>query len=128
METWTKHAQMQAKSNPKMAKTGDKLATSMEALRAELVITTGDNYVGRAENQLREDIGDIYSTIGGNFGPPTSSQMEGVALIKERMQEARDKMEAIRNKELKKYQSMLEKLEVKAPKLKTFEEYVKKDK
>jgi hypothetical protein len=92
-----------------------------------MVITTGDNYVGRAENQLREDLGDIYSTIGGNYGPPTASQLEGVELIKERMQEARDRMEKIRANELKKYQEMLKKMEVKSPELETFEEFIKKD-
>lgn len=127
LETWVKHAQTQTKTQPKLAKTGGTLITIMEGLRKDLVITTGDNYVGRAENQLREDLGDIYSTIGGNFGPPTVSQMEGVELIKERMQEARDRMSEIRSKELKKYQAQLDKMEMKHPKLKDFKEFVKKD-
>jgi len=127
LETWTKHAQKLAEEQPKLAKVGGKLVAAMEDLRTDLVITTGDNYVGRAENQLREDLGEISSTIGSNFGPPTDSQLEGVALIKERMQEARDRMADIQSGELKKYKSQLDKLELKAPKLDTFEEYVKKD-
>lgn len=127
LEEWTKHAEAQSKVQPKLAKTGNKLATTMETLRADLVITTGDNYVGRAENKLREDMGEIYSTIGGNYGAPTVSQLEGVELIKEQMQSARDRMSAIRSGDLKKYQDQLKKLEIEAPKLLDFKEYVKKD-
>ena len=127
IEEWTKHAQEQAKVQPKLAKVGAKLATTLEAFRADLVITTGDNYVGRAENKLREDLGDMFSTIGGNFGPPTASQLEGVDLIKERMQTARDRIAKIRVNELKVYQAQLEKLSVASPTLVDFKEFVKKD-
>ena len=127
LEEWTKHANEQTKLQPKISKVATKLATTMETLRAELVITTGDNYVGRAENKLREDLGEIYVTIAGNVGPPTASQLDGIALIKEKMQEARKKMEAIRVGDLKKYQDQLKKLELVAPSLQTFTEYVLKD-
>lgn len=127
LEEWTKHAQAQVKAQPKLAKTGGKLATAMETLRADVVITTGDNYVGRAENKLREDLGEIYSTIGMNYGPPTASQLEGVELIKEQMQSARDRMTAIKSSELKKYQDQLNKMEIEGPKLQEFKEFVKKD-
>jgi hypothetical protein len=127
LEEWTKHVETQVKAQPKLAKTGGKLSKEMETLRADLVITTGDNYVGRAENKLREDLGEIYSTIGMNYGPPTASQLEGVELIKEQMQSARDRMSAIKSSELKKYQDQLKKMEIEGPKLQEFKEYVKKD-
>lgn len=128
LEEWTKHANEQAKAQPSTAKVATKLATTMEALRAELVITTGDNYVGRAENKLREDLGEVYATIGTNYGPPTSSDLAGVDLIKEKMQEARTKMEAIRSGDLKKYTALLTKQKIAFPVLENFEEFIKKDK
>ena len=83
--------------------------------------------LNEGQDKLREDMGDIYSTIGGNYGPPTASQLEGVELIKEQMQSARDRMNAIRSKELKKYQAQLTKMEIASPKMEDFKEYVKKD-
>jgi photosystem II stability/assembly factor-like uncharacterized protein len=127
LEQWTKHATVLMKTQTKLAKSGGKLVNSMETLRKDLVITTGDNYVGRAENKLREDLGDIYSTIGMNYGPPTASQLEGVELIKDQMQTTRDRMSEIRSGELNKYQSQLNKMEIAYPKLEEFKEYVKKD-
>jgi photosystem II stability/assembly factor-like uncharacterized protein len=128
IDSYIKHTKSTAKKNKKAAKTANKLNAELTILKAELVITTGDNYVGRAENQLREDLGDIYSTIAGNFGPPTSSQLENVSLIEKRLKEAHEKMDKIRSGSMKKYKAALKKLELKDKKLKTFEEYTKKDK
>jgi hypothetical protein len=127
LEEWKKHAETQLKTKPKLVKTASKLITSMETLRAELVTTTGDNYVGRAENKLREDLGEIYSTIGGNYGPPTASQIEGVELIKSQMQNARERMAAIKTGDLKKYQEQLKKLDIALPTLTNFSEFVIKE-
>ncbi|MFT5778458.1 MAG: photosystem II stability/assembly factor-like uncharacterized protein [Crocinitomicaceae bacterium] len=127
LDEWTKHAEKHAKSQPKLAKSGTKLAAELQAMKATLVITTGDNYVGRAENMLREDLGEIYSTLGSNFGPPTASQMENVKLIEGQMMDARNAWKTLQTGNLKKYIGMLPKLEVKEAEIETYDQYVKKD-
>jgi hypothetical protein len=127
IDEWTKHAEKHAKSEPKLTKSGTKLAADLQKLKATMVITTGDNYVGRAENMLREDLGEIYSTIGSNFGPPTASQLENVKLIEDQMMDARNGWKAIQSGDLKKYIAMLPKLEIKDAEIETFEQYVNKD-
>ena len=121
------HSDKMVKKNPKLSKAATKMSAELTALKAELVITTGDNYVGRAENQLREDLSDIYATIAGNFGPPTSSQMENVKMMETKLGEAKAKMDKSRNGSVKKYKAMLEKLELKAFSFESFEEFTDKE-
>ena len=127
IDEFVTHAEKQKELNPKMKKSAASMLTALKDLKAELVITTGDNYVGRAENELREDLSEIYNTIGSNFGAPTKSQLANVALMESRFNEAKAKMDTIRSSSMKKYNSALDKNELEGPKLKSFEEYVKKD-
>ena len=99
----------------------------MEALKAKLVITTGDNYVGRAENQLREDLGEIYSTIATYYGAPTVTQLENVDLMENKLTKATTEFKALQNGSMKKYDAKLDKMELTKVTLKTYEEYIKKD-
>lgn len=126
IDEYIKHAEKTKKSNPKLAKSADKLMDELNDLKSTLVITSGDNYVGRAENQLREDLADIYSTIGGNYGAPTKSQLATVELMKSRLNEGKETMDAIRSGTMKKYNAGLTKSELSLPKLKSFEDYVDK--
>lgn len=121
-----KHANKSVKAQAKLKKSADKMIAELNALKETLVITTGDNYVGRAENQLREDLGEIYSTIGSNYGPPTMSQMENVKLVQKRMDEAKTKFAAIQKGSMKKYKAAATKAEVAEMKLKSYQEFVKK--
>ncbi len=127
IDTYIKHAGQTRESNPKMAKSATKLIDELNALKATLVITTGDNYVGRAENQLREDLSEIYSTIGRNYGAPTQSQLANVDFMKSKLKQAKEQMEAIRSGSMKKYTAGLTRTELELPKLKTFAEYVEKE-
>jgi hypothetical protein len=67
----------------KTSRETDALFNELEKLRRQLVITTGDNYVGSAEKMLREKLGDIYSTSASYYGAPSSSQMETVQTLKD---------------------------------------------
>lgn len=127
IDEYIKHAAKTKKSNPKLAKSANKLMDELNELKATLVITTGDNYVGRAENQLREDLAEIYSTIGGNYGAPTKSQLATVELMKNRLKTSEEEMESIRSGSMKKYSAALTKAELSLPKLKSFEDYVNKE-
>ena len=49
-----------------------------------MVITTGDNYVGAAEPQLREKLGALYSKIAQGFAPPTNAEKDNMKLLVDR--------------------------------------------
>ena len=55
------------------------------------------------------------------------SQMENLKKIEGEMETARQTFEKIKGKSLKKYLDSLEKMELKKPILKSYEEFVKKD-
>ena len=63
-----------------------------------MVITTGDNYVGAAEPQLREKMTAIFQRIENNFGKPTPTELSNVSLISGQFGEAKTNFEAIKRK------------------------------
>ena len=73
-----------SEKNKSFAKDATKIKTAYEVLKAKLVVTTGDNYVGSAEKQLREKMGELYSNIASNFNAPSASQLENLEAIKQR--------------------------------------------
>jgi photosystem II stability/assembly factor-like uncharacterized protein len=91
------------------------IVSKLTELKKTLVITTGDNYVGSAEPQLREKMTDLYSKIATSYDKPSNSELESLALIIERFDIAKKDYLKI-----KKRIKFLEEL-----KLKTFEEFVK---
>ncbi|MGB5437999.1 MAG: hypothetical protein WBM98_19045 [Maribacter sp.] len=66
-----------------------KMVDKLNALKETLVITTGDNYVGSAEPQLREKMADLYSKLADNYDKPTSSELENLTIISERFETAK---------------------------------------
>ena len=76
-----REAILEMRAKQKTSRETDALFNELEKLRSQLVITTGDNYVGSAEKMLREKLGDIYSTIASYYGAPSSSQMETVQTL-----------------------------------------------
>ena len=113
-------------ANKSLKKSGTVLASKLTVLKKTLVITTGDNYVGAAEDQLREDLGDIYSTVAGYYGKPSDSQMKNVHLVSGRLTKAKADFEAIKTKYYVKYVKAATKREVKPLTIKTYEEFTKK--
>ena len=75
-----------------------KLAAKFNDLKETLVITTGDNYVGAAEPQLREKMADLYSKIAGSYDKPTRSELENLKLIEERFDKAQADFKKLRKK------------------------------
>ena len=117
-------AEAVAKENPKAKKVANALVEELNALKETLVITSGDNYVDSAEPQLREKLADTYGKIVGSFTPPSASDMENIALIEERFNEAKASFEKIKSKRLKKLNDFITKNELEPLKLKTFEEFL----
>ncbi len=82
---------------------GDKKTVSkLNALKETLVITTGDNYVGSAEPQLREHMADLYSKVASSYDKPTAAELNNLAVISARFNKAQQDFQKIRDKYLKK--------------------------
>ena len=117
------------KTNENNAKLNNKagaLLTRLTHLKETLVVTTGDNYVGAAEDQLREDISDLYSVVTDNFDKPGNNQYENLATLENELADAMAKYEDIREKELAKFEKAAAKDDVEAVKIKSYEEFLAK--
>jgi len=90
-----------------------KLIASLNSLKETLVVTTGDNYVGSAEPQLREKIADLYSKLAGSYDKPSNNELEYLSILEERFEKAKVEFLKLKKKtKLKDFQ------------LKTFDEFV----
>jgi photosystem II stability/assembly factor-like uncharacterized protein len=107
-ETQTK-AQEVIDTNPKGKKVAQQLYDSLENLRTDLVVTTGDNYVASAEPELRERMGELYANIAGSYDRVTGAQMQNYELIKQEFENEKQRFADIKNKEGKKFMKFLEK-------------------
>ena len=92
-----------------------KLAAKLNALKETLVITTGDNYVGTADPQLREKMAKLYGKVAASYDKPSSADMENLKIITDRFDLAKKDFEKIKKKvketeslTLKSYKEFLE--------------------
>ena len=92
-----------------------KLASALNSLKETLVVTTGDNYVGSAEPQLREKMADLYSKIAESYDKPSNAELASLNVIEKRFEKAKADFAKLKKK------AKLDILE-----LKTFEEFVGK--
>jgi photosystem II stability/assembly factor-like uncharacterized protein len=127
MDEYILHTEKVIKENAGLKKHAQKLNTDLNALKDVLVVTKGDNYVGAGEPQLREKIGDLYSTIGSYYGAPSSSQLETLKMLQGKLADGKKKFQAIKDAQFTKYKAATEKAGIPSVVLKTFEEFVKKD-
>ncbi|WP_347925877.1 hypothetical protein [Pontimicrobium sp. SW4] len=88
-----------------------KVKSSLNSLKKTMVVTTGDNYVGTAEPELREKMANLYSKIATSYDKPSNNELENLKIIETRFNKAK---------------SDLAKLEKKAKniKFKTFQEFL----
>ncbi|MCB0402197.1 MAG: hypothetical protein KDD41_08940, partial [Flavobacteriales bacterium] len=86
-----------------LSKSGKVLADKLNGLKETLVVTSGDNYVGAAEPQLREKMGTIYSTVAGYYGKPSETQYQNIKRVTDRFNTAKQEYEAIKAKYFSKY-------------------------
>lgn len=121
------HAKKTMEDNADLKKQAEKLYISLDALKNTLVITTGDNYVGSAEKQLREKLSDLMSTISSYYGAPSSTQLENLSLLETRLGDAKKSMQIIRDSQISKYKAKTEKAGIKFVELKSYEEFTKKN-
>ncbi|MEX0273994.1 MAG: WD40/YVTN/BNR-like repeat-containing protein [Flavobacteriaceae bacterium] len=81
-------------------KTGQnkKTAEKLNALKETLVITTGDNYVGSAEPQLREKMADLFSKVASSYDKPSASELANLSAIEGRFKSAKTSFEKLKKK------------------------------
>jgi hypothetical protein len=75
-----------------------KVADKLNTLKETLVVTTGDNYVGSAEPQLREKMADLYSKIARSYDKPSNAELESLKVIEERFNNAKKEFEKLKKK------------------------------
>ena len=90
-----------------------KVNGQLNELKETLVITTGDNYVGLSEPQLREKMADLYSKVAGGYDRPSTSELENLKMIEDRFEQAKADFDKLKKK-----------AKVKELELQTFEEFV----
>lgn len=83
--------EMLAKADPKTAK-------KLNTLKETLVITTGDNYVGSAEPQLREKMTALFSKVASSYDKPSSSEMKNLTVIQNRFDKAKTDFAKLKKK------------------------------
>ena len=84
------------------AKSNSKMVMKLNELKKTLVITTGDNYVGAAEPELREKMASLFSRIASSYDKPTQAELVNLAVISKRHDAAKESFEKIKTKYLKK--------------------------
>lgn len=72
-----------------------KLIKDIEALRSTMVITTGDNYVGMAEPELREKIATLYGEVNSYPGKPSVAQRASLDVLAKKLDDVKIKSATI---------------------------------
>jgi photosystem II stability/assembly factor-like uncharacterized protein len=127
VDSWDLVVEDYIKKNPKSSKTATALGKKLDALRDEMVVTTGDNYVGAAEPKLREKLADLYGVIVSYPGAPSTSQLETVDVLKSDYTKYLNTWNTIQSSELKKFIAELDKQKLPKAEIKSMEEFLKEN-
>jgi hypothetical protein len=128
IDLWDATVDAYQQKNSAPNKTVSKLGQELDVLRNKLVVTTGDNYVGAADPQLKEKLNDIYGTIASYYGAPSSTQLENIATLKKALADAKAEYEKLKTGSIKSFEKELMKNKtVEAPIVVPFEEFLKLD-
>ncbi|ELR71655.1 hypothetical protein C900_02391 [Fulvivirga imtechensis AK7] len=125
MDEYIARAESLMKEDAKAKKTAEAVAKSLNDLKDTMVITKGDNYVGSAEPQLREKLSDLYSKIASGYEKPSASEMQNLQLLEERFNKAKADFNKIKEKEVSKMNTYIQKNNLKPVELKSFEDFLK---
>lgn len=104
-------------------KTADKINAELNKLKNTMVITTGDNYVGSAEKQLREKLGLIYASVAGQYDAPSPSQKANIESVMETFNKAETEFRRLEKTHFSKILDKVKKINPEY-KLKTFDEFI----
>jgi hypothetical protein len=90
------------------------IKNKLQTLKESLVITTGDNYVGAAENELREDLLDLFSKISDSYDKPSQNDMDNLNLVVDEYNNLKSEFDKI-----------MKKVDLSKLQLLSFQEYLK---
>ncbi len=119
------YANKAAEENRKLKKSAAALEARLNDLKKQLVITTGDNYVGTAKKQLREKLGSLYSTVASNYQRPSNTQYKNMTMLVKELNEAQTKFSYIKSKELARLEKAATKYNLQGLAIKPFEQFLK---
>jgi len=112
--------------HPKGKKTAQKAIKALNSLLEDLVITTGDNYAASAEPELREKMGNLYSSVATSYDRVSGAHKQNFEVVSENFENAKKRYNTIKDKEVKKLISFLVKNEIEIPNIKSKEDFLKK--
>lgn len=87
----------------KSDKNSQSMVKKLNALKETLVITTGDNYVGSVDKQLREKITDLYAKVAGAFAAPSAPELTNLKILEDQLNDAKKQYEKISQSSIKKF-------------------------
>jgi hypothetical protein len=126
IDQWDAKATEYKNKYTKTEKYVDALRMDLTAMRNTLVVTTGDNYVGAAEDELREKLNEIFATISSYFGAPSTSELANITALSNELNKAKKQFDVLQETKIKSLKSLLEKdSEIKMPEILSFEEFIK---
>ena len=126
IDQWDAKVAEYQSNNPKPNKTVDALSKELSALRNKLVVTTGDNYVGTAEPQLREKINEIYATISSYYGAPSESELANINGLNNQLLAGQKAFKLLLETKIKAFAATLEKTPaIPQPVVLSLEEFLK---
>ncbi len=94
-------------------KISPKIKSKFDDLKNDMVITTGDNYVGAAKKELREKMADLYAKVASSYDKPSANELDNMALIEEEMISAK-----------KTYNKLLKRVDLNELNLKSYDEFI----
>jgi hypothetical protein len=118
-------AEAQKAKIPSSAKTVTPLINELTKLKEKLVITTGDNYVGMGEPQLREDMADLYSKVAQSHFRPSQAELDNLDALEERFASAKVEFKKIKDKHLAKFTEVRTKNKLEPIVIKSYDEFLK---
>lgn len=126
IDQWDAKVSEYKTKHTKTEKIVDGLRMELTAMRNILVVTTGDNYVGTAEDELREKLNEIFANVSSFFGAPSSSELANIKALSNELNNAKKQFGVIQETRIKAFKSLLEKdTSIKMPEILSFEEFLK---
>ena len=111
-------------SGPSGKKVAQPILDDLQALKETLVITTGDNYVGSAEPQLREKLSDLFSKIASGFEAPSASEVDNMSLLESKFNEAKEEYKKIEEKKVSKMNKYMNETKMEPTVYQSFDDFI----
>jgi len=124
MDEMIEEANKYGQKSSKAKMWADEIVPKLTALKESSVITTGDNYVGQAEPELREKLATLYAKVASGFVPPTASEMDNLNLLEGQFNDIKKSLKEIQEKDWAKLMKLLSEEGVEAPKIMDKKEFL----